>query len=148
MQLHWHDNPQYRFASAPDLARDPTLRRNIARLSEYGWAFDLQVFAPQMAGAAELADARPGVSHLQHAGMLEDLSLVGSRSPPAWCRWRSGPTWWRNCPLGTFFARNDLATSASGGETVRLFAGRCMFGSNFLIEALDSLRGVVRCHRR
>ena len=57
---------------APDLARDPTLRRNIARLSEYGWAFDLQVFAPQMAGAAELADGCPDVNFVlaarRHAG--------------------------------------------------------------------------------
>ena len=50
MQLHWHENPLYRFAARPDLCADPTIRRNVARLAEYGFSFDLQVFAPQMAG--------------------------------------------------------------------------------------------------
>ena len=59
MQLHWHANPLYRFASGPDLARDPLLRRNVAKLAGYGWSFDLQVFAGQMEGAAELAEACP-----------------------------------------------------------------------------------------
>ena len=141
MQLHWHDNPQYRFASAPDLARDPALRSNIARLSEYGWAFDLQVFAPQMAGAAELAAACPGVSFvLQHAGMLEDLSPAGLEA------WRAGMALLAQRPnvvaklsgLGTFLHRNDPAhIGFVVGETVRQFgAGRCMFGSNFPIEKL------------
>ena len=73
MQLHWHANPQYRFAGEPDLARNATLQRNVARLADYGWTFDLQVFAGQMAGAAELAASAPNVVFiLQHAGMLED----------------------------------------------------------------------------
>ena len=45
MQLHWHENPLYRFAAKPDLAVDPTIQRNVARLADYGWSFDLQVFA-------------------------------------------------------------------------------------------------------
>ena len=78
MQVHWHENPQYRFAAKPDLARDPTLQKNVAQLADYGWSFDLQVFAGQMAGASELADACPKVTFvLQHAGMLEDLSPAG-----------------------------------------------------------------------
>ena len=44
----------------PTSPRDPALRRNVARLADYGWSFDLQVFAPQMAGAAELARGLPG----------------------------------------------------------------------------------------
>ena len=77
-QFHWHENPQYRFAPTPDLCRDPTVQRNVARLADYGLAFDLQVFAAQMAGAAELADACPAVTFvLQHAGMLEDLTDDG-----------------------------------------------------------------------
>ena len=52
MQLHWHENPLYRFAARPDLCADPKIRRNVARLADYGWSFDLQVFAPQMADAA------------------------------------------------------------------------------------------------
>ena len=55
-QFHWHENPLYRFAADPDLATEPVAaRRNVARLADYGWSFDLQVFADQMAGAAVLA---------------------------------------------------------------------------------------------
>ena len=47
MQLHWHENPMYRFAPRPDLMNDEhQFRRNIASLSDYDWSFDLQVFAP------------------------------------------------------------------------------------------------------
>ena len=75
MQLHWHENPQYRFAAEPNLAGNPTCKRNIARLADYDWSFDLQVFAGQMNGAAELAASAPKVTFiLQHAGMLEDTS--------------------------------------------------------------------------
>jgi predicted TIM-barrel fold metal-dependent hydrolase len=70
MQLHWHENPMYRFAARPDLPTDKTLQRNVARLADYGWCFDLQVFASQMADAALLAEACPKVNFiLQHAGM-------------------------------------------------------------------------------
>ena len=30
MQLHWHENPLYRFAARPDLCADPKIRRNVA----------------------------------------------------------------------------------------------------------------------
>ena len=112
MQLHWHENPLYRFAARPDLCADPKIRRNIARLAEYGFSFDLQVFAPQMAGAAGLAEACPDVTFiLQHAGMLEDLSPEGRSA------WRGGMMRLAACPnivsklsgLGTFIHRNDPA---------------------------------------
>ena len=85
MQLHWHENPLYRFAARADLCADPAIRRNVARLADYGWSFDLQVFAPQMPDAAGLAEACPDVTFvLQHAGMLEDLSPAGRAA------WRAG----------------------------------------------------------
>jgi predicted TIM-barrel fold metal-dependent hydrolase len=141
MQVHWHGNPLYRFAARPDLCADPGIRRNIARLAGYGFSFDLQVFAPQMADAADLAAACPGVTFiLQHAGMLEDLSLEGRNA------WRAGMKRLAACPnvasklsaLGTFIHRNDPAHIASVvTETVAIFgAGRCLFGSNFPIEKL------------
>ena len=75
------------------LPRGPTsapTRRSGAmsrRLADYGWSFDLQVFAPQMADAAGLAEACPDVTFvLQHAGMLEDLSPEGRAA------WRAGMT--------------------------------------------------------
>jgi predicted TIM-barrel fold metal-dependent hydrolase len=141
MQLHWHDNPLYRFAARSDLCADPVIRRNVARLAAYGFSFDLQVFAPQMADAADLAAACPDVVFiLQHAGMLEDLSLDG-RSV-----WRAGMIRLAGCPnvvsklsaLGTFIHRDDPAhVAAVLTEAVAIFgAGRCLFGSNFPVEKL------------
>lgn len=141
MQLHWHENPLYRFASGPDLARAPVLQRNVARLADYGWSFDLQVFAGQMAGAAELAAACPDVTFvLQHAGMLEDLSAQGIAD------WRAGMALLAARPnivsklsgLGTFLRRNDPAhITMIARETLALFGhDRCLFGSNFPIEKL------------
>ena len=141
MQLHWHENPLYRFAARPDLCADPMIRRNVARLADYGWSFDLQVFAPQMADAAQLAEACPKVTFvLQHAGMLEDLSPAGRAA------WRAGMARLARCPnvvsklsgLGTFIHRNDAAHIAAVlADTVAMFgAERCLFGSNFPIEKI------------
>jgi predicted TIM-barrel fold metal-dependent hydrolase len=141
MQLQWHENPQYQFASRPDLAREPALLKNVAHLADYGWSFDLQVFAGQMQGAAELADAAPTVTFiLQHAGMLEDLS------PDGWARWRQGMRLLASrhnvvsklSALGTFIHKNDPAhIAAIVRETIDMFgAERCLFGSNFPVEKL------------
>ena len=153
MQLHWHENPQYRFAARSDLAADRTVRRNVARLADYGWSFDLQCFAKQMAHAADLAEACPGVTFvLQHAGMLEDLTREGRSE------WRAGIVRLAACPnvvaklsgLGTFLHRNDPGHVAHVvRETVGIFgAGRCLFGSNFPIEKLwTSYRALVEAYR-
>jgi predicted TIM-barrel fold metal-dependent hydrolase len=153
MQLHWHENPLYRFAARPDLCTDPKLRRNIARLADYGWSFDLQVFSLQMADAAGLAESCPGVTFiLQHAGMLEDTSPQGRAA------WRVGMQKLAACPnvvsklsgLGTFIHRNDPAHIAEIlDNTVALFgAERSLFGSNFPIEKLwTTYRELVDAHR-
>ena len=141
MQLHWHANAQNRFAARPDLARDPVLRANVGRLADYGWAFELQVFTPQMQDAADLAAACPDVTFiLQHAGMLED---AGSAAEAAW---HAGMRVLAAQPnvvaklsgLVTFIHRNDPAHIARiVGATVALFGpARCLFGSNFPIEKL------------
>ncbi len=67
MQLHWHENDLYRFAAEPELPRNEVLRRNVSLLSEYGWSFDLQVFAGQMEGAAGLAASCPRVTFVSAA---------------------------------------------------------------------------------
>ena len=153
MQLHWHQNEAYRFAARPDLATDPKVQRNVARLADYGWSFDLQVFAPQMAGAAALAAACPKVTFvLQHAGMLEDLS------EPGWAQWRAGMRLLAAQPnvacktsaLGTFIHRNDPAhIAAVTRESVAIFgAERCLFGSNFPIEKLwTGYPALIAAHR-
>jgi predicted TIM-barrel fold metal-dependent hydrolase len=153
MQLHWHENPQYRFAARPNLAADPKIRRNIGYLADYGFSFDLQVFAPQMADTAYLAESCPKVTFvLQHAGMLEDLS-------PAGCaEWRAGMVRLAACAnvttklsgLGTFLHRNDPAhVAGTVRETVGIFGpGRCLFGSNFPIEKLwTSYPALIEAYR-
>src|SRR5271155_390574 len=141
MQLQWHENPQYRFAAGPDLARDPTLQKNVAQLADYGWTFELQVFAAQMEGAAALAASAPKVTFiLQHAGMLEDLSADGV------ARWLQGMRLLASQPnivsklsaLGTFIHKNDPDhIAAVVRETVDIFGpDRCLFGSNFPVEKL------------
>lgn len=140
-QLHWHENPLYRFAANPDLATNSTVQRNIAKLGDYGWSFDLQVFAGQMSGAAALARACPQVTFiLQHAGMLEDASPKGRAA------WRQGMEMLANetnvvsklSAFGTFLHRNDPAFIKDMIETaVAIFgADRCLYGSNYPIEKL------------
>ena len=153
MQLHWHENQLYRFAASPDLARDERLQANVARLAQYGWSFDLQVFAPQMAGAAELASACPDVTFvLQHAGMLEDVSPHGVEE------WRAGMRLLaaranvvsKLSGLGTFLRTNNPEhIGLVVGETLGLFGPeRCLFGSNFPIEKLwTSYRELMDAHR-
>lgn len=143
MQLHWHDNPQYRFASKPDLMRELRFRRNMSHLAQYGLSFDLQVFASQMADAAELAAEFPATTFiLQHAGMLEDLSAIGRAA------WRQGMMKLARQPnivsklsgLGTFIHKADGGHIGEiARETIGMFgADRCLFGSNFPIEKLWS----------
>ncbi|RDJ23350.1 amidohydrolase [Bosea caraganae] len=153
MQIHWHQNTLYRFAGGPELARDPRLVANIGRLADYGFSFDLQVFADQMAGAAELAASCPDVTFvLQHAGMLEDLSTEGIAA------WRDGMTSLAAQPniasklsgLGTFLRRNDAGHIAFiAAQTLALFgADRCLFGSNFPIEKLwTTYSELIGAHR-
>jgi predicted TIM-barrel fold metal-dependent hydrolase len=140
-QLHWHENPQYRFAARPDLMNDPGWRRGLEQVAKRGLIFELQVFAGQMCDAAALARDFPGVPFvLLHAGMLED------RSPAGWEAWRRGMALLAASPnvavklsgLGTFRHRCDAAEwRAVIEETVALFgAERCLFGSNFPIEKL------------
>ena len=140
-QFHWHDNPAFRFAADPDLCRAARVQANVARLADHGWSFDLQVFAGQMEGAAELARACPEVTFiLQHAGMKEDTSDEGDKL------WREGMKRLADCDnvvtklsaFGTFIHRNDPAFVAQMiVDTEKLFgADRCLYGSNFPIEKL------------
>ncbi|WP_370400564.1 amidohydrolase family protein [Sulfitobacter sp. JB4-11] len=140
-QFHWHENPLYRFAARPDLPADRAVQKNIAKLADYGWSFDLQVFTSQMTHAAKLARACPDVTFvLQHAGMLEDTSKTG------WQDWCAGMRRLAECDnvvtklsaFGTFIHRNDgTFIHEMIIETEKIFgAKRCMFGSNYPIEKL------------
>lgn len=140
-QLHWHENPQYRFANSPNEMGSPVFRRNLALLQDYGWLFELQVFASQMKDAADLVREFPKTDFvLSHAGMLEDLSHKGR------AEWREGMKVLADLPnihtklsaLGTFIHRSDPAHMAQIiAETVEIFGyQRCMWGSNFPVEKL------------
>ena len=132
-----------RFAAAPDMMDDLRLRKNLRRLVDHGWSFDLQVFTSQMADAARLAADNPDITFvLQHAGMLEDLSLTGRAA------WREGMkrlAGERNIVsklsgLGTFIHRNDPAHVEDVAlQTIELFgADRCLFGSNYPVDRLGA----------
>jgi predicted TIM-barrel fold metal-dependent hydrolase len=140
-QLHWHANPQYRFASRPDLMNDDQWRRGFALLEKLGLVFELQVFASQMADSARLAADFPETTIvLEHAGMLED------RSEEGWSAWRTGMrllaknsnVYTKISGLGTFLHRFDRdAIRPVILETIEIFGpDRCMFGSNFPIEKI------------
>jgi predicted TIM-barrel fold metal-dependent hydrolase len=153
LQLHWHADERFRFASAPDRMKDPVLRRNLERLADLGWVFELQVFSGQMEDAAELVGALPDVTFvLVHAGMLE-----GSE-PAVLARWRAGMERLAQLPnlvvkltgQGTFVHRVDRDLIAQvTDETLGWFgAERCMWGTNFPIESLwTDLGTLVRTWR-
>ena len=143
MQVQWHENPQYQLRGrAPTSRATRHCRRTSRSLADYGWSFDLQVFAGQMPGAAELADALPKVTFvLQHAGMLEDLS------PQAGHEWRNGMRELASRPNVVSQAVGARAPSSTETipahiaavvhETIDIFGPeRCLFGSNFPIEKL------------
>jgi predicted TIM-barrel fold metal-dependent hydrolase len=140
-QLHWHENPQYRFAPHPDAMNDSDWRRGLSWLADRGLLFELQIFASQMLDGARLARSFPDtIFVIEHAGMLEDMS------PQGWQRWRDGMMALAQCPnvnvklsgLGTFVhaCRADVMGPIVR-ETVAMFgADRCCYGSNFPIEKL------------
>jgi len=140
-QIHWHENPQYRFAPHPEAMNEPKWRRGLAQLAEFDLLFELQLFTSQMRHGAALAREFPNIRFvLDHAGMLEDMS------PDGWQRWREGMNSLASQPnvnvklsgLGTFVhaCRADVMEPIVR-EAVEIFgAKRCLFGSNFPIEKL------------
>ena len=141
MQLHWHDNPDYRFAPSADQVLDPNVRRNVARLKDYGLSFDLQLFPGQMRDGGQLVGENPETDFiLTHTGMLTgtDPQTVGT--------WEVGLAEFAQLPnfyaklsgLGTFVHRNDpkLIDFIVTRAVDILGSDRLMFGSNFPIEKL------------
>src|SRR5258707_14845914 len=140
-QLHWHENPQYRFAPRPDAMNDADWRRGLARLADHGLLFELQIFASQMMDGAVLAQSFPSTTFvLEHAGMLEDMS------PAGWQLWRKGMTALAGCSnvsvklsgLGTFVhaCRDDVVGPIVRETVAMVSADRCFYVSNVPIEKL------------
>jgi L-fuconolactonase len=153
MQLHWHEVAEYRFAPGPDQVLDPVVRRNVARLANYGYSFDLQLFPAQMRDGAELVAENPKTDFiLTHCGMLVD------DRPETVAAWKAGLNHFAGLPnlsaklsgLGTFVHRNDpalISLVVDGGMEI-LGSERLMFGSNFPIEKLWTTYGeLLSAHR-
>lgn len=153
MQLHWHDVAEYRFAPGPDQVLDPVVRTNVARLTDYGLSFDLQLFPAQMRDGSELVADNPGTDFvLTHCGMLVD------DKPETIAAWKEGLSQFAGLPnlsaklsgLGTFVHRNDpalISRVVDGGMEI-LGSERLMFGSNFPIEKLWTTYGeLLAAHR-
>ena len=128
---------------APGSMGDPAWRRGYALLEKYRLSFDLQVYWHQMADAADLARACPGVPMmLNHAGLphRRDAGYVAS--------WRSGMRTLAKMPnvaakisgLGMF--DHDWTVESLRPlvlDTIEIFGpGRCMFASNFPVDRLSS----------
>jgi predicted TIM-barrel fold metal-dependent hydrolase len=151
MQLHWHDNPQFRFAPGPDQVIDPVIRRNVGHLRDYGLSFDLQLFPAQMRDGATLLAENPDTQFiLTHAGMLTDATLTD--------QWDQGLNHLAPFPnltaklsgLGTFAHANDPALIAHIVTKAIAILGsdRLMFGSNFPIEKLWTTHAaLIAAHR-
>jgi predicted TIM-barrel fold metal-dependent hydrolase len=153
MQLHWHEVPEYRFAPGPDQVLDPTVRKNVARLRDYGYSFDLQLFPAQMRDGAELVAENPETNFiLTHCGMLVD------DKPETVAVWKAGLSHFSKLPnfysklsgLGTFGHRNDpaLISLIVDGAMEILGSDRLTFGSNFPIEKLwTTYADVLAAHK-
>lgn len=157
-QIHWHENPQYRFADRPDMMNDATWRRGLKEIEKRKLMFELQVFSHQMDNALKLVRDFPGTTFiLLHCGMLQDTS------PDGWALWRKGMKALSASPnlmvkvsgIGTFErACREATWRPIIEETIELFgAARCLFGSNFPIESMwtsyaELLRVVKACLSR
>jgi predicted TIM-barrel fold metal-dependent hydrolase len=136
LQLHWHENENFRFASAPDRMTDPVFNENLAHVAELGWIFELQVFPTQLPFATQLLQDHPDLTFvLVHAGMpidgepwREALQQLAAHANVV-CK-LSGQ--------GTFIHRVDPAWIETVGSAVlqTFGADRAMFGTNFPIESL------------
>jgi L-fuconolactonase len=153
MQLHWHETPAFRFAKSVDQVIDPTVKKNVARLRDYGLSFDLQLFPAQMEDGLELVGENPETNFiLTHTGMLTDLA------EPVAEEWKAGLRTLAKAPnlyaklsgLGTFVHRNDpevIGTVVDNAIEI-LGSERLMFGSNFPIEKLwTSHPDLIAAHR-
>lgn len=153
MQLHWHETSAFRFAKSADQVIDPVVKKNVARLRDYGLTFDLQLFPAQMKDGLQLVGENPQTDFiLTHTGMLTDLA------GPVLEDWKAGLRTLAQAPnlyaklsgLGTFVHRNDPAVIGTVVDNAIGILGseRLMFGSNFPIEKLwTSHAELIAAHR-
>jgi predicted TIM-barrel fold metal-dependent hydrolase len=152
-QMHWHEQPLYRFQQDPARFLQADWQDGLRAMGQRGLHFELQVFPEQAEAALALIDGHPQTQFvLLHAGMPWDMSPEG-RS-----RWLAA--------LRAFALRDNVVTKLSAFGTfsracefdawtavirpaVDIFGpARCIWGSNFPIEKLwtsySALIGAVR----
>ena len=143
MVNHIEGEPLYCMTERGDWLRDAAWRRGYALLENIGLSFDLQVYCHQMAEAADLAAAFPGIQiMLNHAGLPHRARsrLLAS--------WRRGMRMLAESPnvaakisgLGMF--DHDWTVESIRPfvlDTIEIFGtDRCMFASNFPVDRLHS----------
>jgi predicted TIM-barrel fold metal-dependent hydrolase len=136
LQLHWHENEDFRFQPAPDRGTDPIFNSNLDLLAELEWPFELQVFPGQLPFATQLVADHPDVTFvLVHAGMpIEgepwEHALHALAQYPNVVVKLSGQ--------GTFVHRVDaeLIGRVTRAVVESFGSERAMFGSNFPIESI------------
>ena len=96
MQLHWHENPLYRFAARADLCADPRIRRNVGA-SRRLW-LELRPAGVRAAnggrGGPCGSPARRSPSCCSTPACWRTFRPPDARSgAPAWCAWPPARTW-------------------------------------------------------
>jgi predicted TIM-barrel fold metal-dependent hydrolase len=135
LQVHWHENPQYRFAKSADALLDPTFNANLELVAQLGGVFELQVFPNQLEYAREVVGNHPGVQFvLEHAGMPIEgepwrEALASLSEFPNLATKLSGQ--------GTFIHRvdPDWLRTVTAAVLETFGSARAMFGTNFPIES-------------
>ncbi len=143
--VNWHEDPTKTYGPSDKLL-DARWRTGFALLAKYGLSFDLQLYASQMAVAAELADAHPDIPLIvNHAGMPTDRDEAGVAA------WREG--------LAVLAQRPNVSCKISGLamvdrswstaslkpfvlQVIETFGvERCLFASNFPVERVHGSFG-------
>ena len=140
LQLHWHDNPDFRFAAATRTgSQDPIFNENLGLLAELGWVFELQVFpGPARARHAARRAAHPDLTFVLDPRRDADRRASrGARRSAQLAAYENVVV--KLSGQGTFIHRVDpecIRHRHHGRCWSASAPGRAMFGSNFPIESI------------
>jgi predicted TIM-barrel fold metal-dependent hydrolase len=143
--VNWHEDPTKTYGPSDKLL-DTRWRTGFALLAKYGLSFDLQLYASQMAVAAELADAHPDIPLIvNHAGMPTDRDEAGLAA------WREGLAVLAQRPnvtckiSGLAMVDRSWSTASLKPFVLRVIetfgVERCLFASNFPVERVHGSFG-------
>ncbi|HSX03585.1 MAG TPA: amidohydrolase family protein [Rhabdochlamydiaceae bacterium] len=140
--LYDPDNPLKRFAKRPGMLMEPEWRKNFAKLKNYGFSWEFEIFAPQIPEAVDLAQAFPNIRMILHPmGWPLDLSPDGFTY---WKKQMRSISKYENVLLkitaiACIFRHWTLEQIRPWiREAIEIFGpARTMFGSNMPLEKLD-----------